>query len=372
MTAPLTSGRDIADGSGLLLGWPTAYDERAESVRATRPKIKTLGSRQNLRNAIGYKGDGHLVTFAPTGAGKGAGVIIPNLLHYSGSMIVVDPKGENFVVTARYRQSIGQKVVLLDPFSTVPDTILQRHGVERGKLNPLDICSLTGTATENDAQMIAESLSTGGFASDPFWDLQAMKVLAGIISIEMEDAIGGHRAPSFENIVALVYATDPFETVREKIKSRPYPPFIVRSVGAGGFLDLAQGTRDGILATVQSYLAILISTELLPYIDKSTISISEIQTNSAYTLYIVIPPTKLDSHSASLRSGSPRCSTRSWSGSPPRTCRPCSCLTSARTWASSSCCARPSRCFAVTGCKYGCSSRISPRWTCSTPATPGR
>src|ERR1700684_2772047 len=99
MTKPIPSRADAWERPGQLLGWPTAYDERSKPARGDRTKIKTLGSRQNLRNAIRYTGDGHLVTFAPTGAGKGAGVIIPNLLHYNGSIIVVDPKGENFVVT---------------------------------------------------------------------------------------------------------------------------------------------------------------------------------------------------------------------------------------------------------------------------------
>ena len=37
-----------------------------------------------------YEGDGHLMTIAPTGAGKGVSVIIPNLLTYPGSVIAID------------------------------------------------------------------------------------------------------------------------------------------------------------------------------------------------------------------------------------------------------------------------------------------
>src|SRR5262249_4764876 len=69
-----------------------------------------------------YRGDGQLMIIAPTGVGKGVGVIIPNLLTYAGSMIVVDVKGENFQVTARYRRRIGQSVVVLVPFGLVTDS----------------------------------------------------------------------------------------------------------------------------------------------------------------------------------------------------------------------------------------------------------
>ncbi|WP_419669813.1 type IV secretory system conjugative DNA transfer family protein [Xylella fastidiosa] len=33
---------------------------------------------------------------APTRSGKGVGIVIPNLLHYRDSVVVLDIKGENF------------------------------------------------------------------------------------------------------------------------------------------------------------------------------------------------------------------------------------------------------------------------------------
>ena len=42
-----------------------------------------------------------IVTVAPTGSGKGIGAVIPNLLDYPGSALVLDVKGENAAVTAR-------------------------------------------------------------------------------------------------------------------------------------------------------------------------------------------------------------------------------------------------------------------------------
>jgi type IV secretory pathway TraG/TraD family ATPase VirD4 len=43
---------------------------------------------------ITYSGDGHLVTFASTGAGKTSGPVICNALTHKGQLIVIDIKGE--------------------------------------------------------------------------------------------------------------------------------------------------------------------------------------------------------------------------------------------------------------------------------------
>ena len=51
--------------------------------------------------------EGSVVVFAPQGAGKGVGIVVPNLLTYPGSVICTDPKGENFTVTARARRAFG-------------------------------------------------------------------------------------------------------------------------------------------------------------------------------------------------------------------------------------------------------------------------
>lgn len=56
---------------------------------------------QSLRTFLGWGGDGHVLTVAPTRSGKGVGLVVPNLLNYAGSMMVVDPKGENWAVTHR-------------------------------------------------------------------------------------------------------------------------------------------------------------------------------------------------------------------------------------------------------------------------------
>src|SRR6478672_12825553 len=59
----------------------------------------------------------HVCTFAGSRSGKGRSAILPNMLHYPGSVLATDPKGELATVTARRRAAMGQAVHVLDPFA---------------------------------------------------------------------------------------------------------------------------------------------------------------------------------------------------------------------------------------------------------------
>ncbi len=57
----------------------------------------------------------HALIVAPTGRGKTTGFVIPNLLTYQGSAVVLDVKGENFDATSRHRGAQGDKVFRFAP-----------------------------------------------------------------------------------------------------------------------------------------------------------------------------------------------------------------------------------------------------------------
>jgi type IV secretion system protein VirD4 len=66
---------------------------------------------------IGILDDRHVVTFAGTRAGKGVSALIPNLLGYDGSMVIVAPKSELPEQTARHRaERLGHTVFLHDAY----------------------------------------------------------------------------------------------------------------------------------------------------------------------------------------------------------------------------------------------------------------
>src|SRR6185312_189849 len=110
-----------------------------------------------------HQTDKHLLTLAPNRAGKGVSAIIPNLLTWPGSMLVIDPKGENAIVTARQRHRMGQAVHVLDPWGIT--------GLACSRFNPLLTLAPDDTDLIEDATLLADALVVpGGKAEDEFWN----------------------------------------------------------------------------------------------------------------------------------------------------------------------------------------------------------
>lgn len=101
---------------------------------------------------------------APTRSGKGVGVVVPNLLEYRGSVVVLDIKQENFALTSGWRRAQGQAVYLFNPFAE--DRRTQRW-------NPLSYVSTEPLQRVSDLQGIANLLYPDAGAAQKFWTSQA-------------------------------------------------------------------------------------------------------------------------------------------------------------------------------------------------------
>src|SRR5260370_962425 len=99
-----------------------------------------------------FAGEAHLLTVAPTRAGKGVSTVIPNLLDHLGSVLVTDPKGENYAVTHAWRRSHGNVVMAFDPFGVVVD-----EG-ERPSYNPVALIDTKRDDALADASLLAAML----------------------------------------------------------------------------------------------------------------------------------------------------------------------------------------------------------------------
>lgn len=304
----------------LLLGWPLGNSSLTGPASQQSPLDRARA--RSLTRAIRYADDRHLLTFAPTGSGKGVSLIIPNLLHYPGPVIVIDPKGENFAVTATYRKKVlKQKILLLDPFRAVDDRILNRIRVERCRLNPLDIgtllpesADLHGNAALPDGEAPAESpdaesqmlaeifVGPSSTGENEFWDISAKRILAALFAHEMEKSRMERRPSKFSKIVHTVFSDDdPIKSMAKLLDEEKPSKFVLNGIGGGLIYIDADVTRAGILACVQSSLSLFHSPKLLEWLDHSTISLGDIQHREDYTLYIVIPPNNLASHASLLR-----------------------------------------------------------------------
>jgi len=121
---------------------------------------------------IPYEGDRHMLLFGPTGTGKGTRFLIPNLLTINDrSIIVIDPKGELAAVTADYRRTVSD-VVMLNPFDVL--------GLGSAGFNPLAALDPASPNFYDDAAALGEALINIQ-GKDPHWSESAQGLIVALI-----------------------------------------------------------------------------------------------------------------------------------------------------------------------------------------------
>jgi type IV secretion system protein VirD4 len=164
--------------AGVLL-LPRRRPLHGEARFATRREIAAAGlfGDQGVilgrigRRCLMLRGQQGVVLAAPPRAGKGIGVVIPNLLNWPDSVICVDIKRENWTLTAGFRARSGQACFLFDPFAEDGRT---------ARWNPFFYVSPDPLKRVNDLQRIAEMLYPDPPNVDPFWTASARSLFLGI------------------------------------------------------------------------------------------------------------------------------------------------------------------------------------------------
>jgi type IV secretory pathway TraG/TraD family ATPase VirD4 len=179
---------------------------------------------------IPYKGDRHLLIFGPTGSGKGARFLLPNLLTglQNQSVIVIDPKGEAAAVTADARRKMGHEVVILNPFNVL--------GLGSAGFNPLDGLNPKTATFYDDAAAIGEALIKTE-SSEPHWSESAQGLVVGLIMWEIVRAAREERAPLLENVRQML--TEPDE--REPAPDGKGPGRLVKGLRVTASRACAEG-----------------------------------------------------------------------------------------------------------------------------------
>lgn len=277
----------------LFLGWSGTDGLKEVGFHALR------GDRQqppaDQPEPLLYKGDGHLMTIAPTGAGKGVGVIIPNLLTYPGSVIAVDIKGELTQVTARRRREMGQRVVVLDPFAMVTDKSRPSDA-----LNPFDLFHLPGADPESDAEMLAAQFAVDhSFSTDRYWDDTGKGLAAGLIAHLATGGAADERNPSA--LRKLLYMDDLDYNIATWLDKGEVKNPLARDEFVAYLSAPSDKTRPCIRTTACTYMKCLGSEVVSRAMERSSFDLRTLMAGDPVTVYLVIPPEKLESHRAVLR-----------------------------------------------------------------------
>lgn len=101
---------------------------------------------------VGIVTDKHLLCIGSARTGKGAALIIPNLLRWKGSVLNIDPKAENANATAAAREDMGQHTGLLDPYLIAKG----RAADLRVSINPLAVLDPESIGFRADLEALSD------------------------------------------------------------------------------------------------------------------------------------------------------------------------------------------------------------------------
>ena len=205
------------------------------------------------KNGYFVRGDyQHILLFAPTGSGKGVGIVIPNCLFWEESLIVHDTKLENFGFTSGWRAKMGQKCFVWSPAD--PDGITHCY-------NPLDWISNKPGQMVDDVQKMGSLI----LPKREFWENEARSLFLGVVLYLLAVP---EKVTSFGEVVRTLRSDDVvynlavgLDTIGEFIHPVGY-------MNIAAFLQKPDKERGSVLSTLNSAVELWAN----PLIDTATAS----------------------------------------------------------------------------------------------------
>jgi type IV secretion system protein VirD4 len=267
------------------------FANRKELKKLQREDGLLIGRNPHTGRLLHYDGPAHLITLAPTRAGKGVGTVIPNLLAAERSVLVIDPKGENARIAGEARRRFGT-VHVLDPFEV--------SGHPSACYNPLDRLTPDSLDLGEDAASLTEALvmDPPGQVTEAHWNEEAKAILGGLIMFCVchEDRDRRSLATVRE------YLTLPPEKLRALLElmqdSDEAGGLIARA--ANRFLGKADREAASVLSNAQRHTHFLDSPRIAKCLARSDFAFSDLR-HRITSVFLVLPPNRMDAYSRWLR-----------------------------------------------------------------------
>lgn len=247
----------------------------------------------------------HALIVARTRTGKGTRVIVPTLLRYVGSAVVVDPKGENAAITARARQHILEGMVpghispvhILNPWDELDGTF-KGLGFDYARLNPLDLVSRGLSNAVANAQALANTIcpKTGG--KDDFWAGSAANILAAVF-LWLADQPGETKTLARAREITSLPRKQFTEQFMVKMAASSAFDGAVREL-IGPYVDLASDTYSGIISNLAEGMKFISDPRIKAATDSTSFPWPQFF-GEPVTLYVIIPPDKIATQRTWLR-----------------------------------------------------------------------
>ncbi|MCS5602504.1 MAG: type IV secretory system conjugative DNA transfer family protein [Paracoccus sp.] len=267
------------------------FSSKAERAAFRRGDGLLIGRDPETGRLLRYDGPAHLLTLAPTRAGKGVGTIIPNLLTANRPVLVIDPKGENARIAAKARERFGP-VHVLDPFGVT--------GMPSAACNPMAGLDPGDPDLGDEAATLSEALvmDPPGQVHDAHWNEEAKSLLAGLILF-----CACHEPPERRTLAS----------VRDYLSLPPGKwaallELMQESDAAGGLIARAANRFAGkagreaasVMSNAQRHTRFLDSPRIVAALSRSDVDFADLR-RSVTSIFLVLPPNRLDAYSRWLR-----------------------------------------------------------------------
>jgi type IV secretion system protein VirD4 len=238
-----------------------------------------------------FGGPEHVLLEAPTRAGKGVGVIIPNLLDWLGSLVVLDIKQENYDNTAGYRLKVlKQQVLLFNPLDPKGRTVRWNPLSYINRRDPVEVI--------NELQKIGVMLFPDPLTGESFWAESARTAFLGVAAYVAATVDDGEDALPFTigEIYRQFAAGDAAKRFPKIIRSREQVGKPLSGGCISALKDFTSASANTFTSIRQSVTA-KINAWLNPYVDAATsesdFDLSDFR-DKRISLYLGVSPDDLD------------------------------------------------------------------------------
>lgn len=246
----------------------------------------------------------HMLCVAPTRSGKGASLIIPNLLYNRSSTLVIDPKAELVFHTAKRRREVGQKIYVFDPFQEFRKNYYTLTGDVEELTNFNPFSALKSEQNKDYIRYIAESLIIIR-GIEPHWAESAIEFTEGMIAYMIEKGDVEPSLPYFRSLITENYNSIAKMAIETQLPSWSDDSIAKRKLGRFADNNL-QNNKElcSIISTAITQTGFLDDHDLRHHLSTTSpdFSLDCLTAEGAgSTIYLVIPFDKMQTHGRWLR-----------------------------------------------------------------------
>jgi type IV secretion system protein VirD4 len=247
------------------------------------------------------RGEGHMMTIAPTGAGKGVNVVNPAVLGWHGPSVIVDPKGECFRAASSLLSQSGHQVVLVDFYGEIEPSVCGGQTIAAGSMNVMESLDPASATFANDCFGFANDIPGGQRSlNDMFWDNLSIDLDTGAVGyictfypkerrnlFELRDFLCDY---DLDHKIAVILDTELRD--RNCFISQSFKTYLGHE---------REKVRTSVRSTAVQHLASLSGDQLRRATSSSSFDFQDVVDGKPLSIFLVVPPHRIQAASMVLR-----------------------------------------------------------------------